>query len=242
MTITIDKLFYELLQVSVGQLDCLTRGPSPEEWHELYDIAHRQQVVGLCYVGLQRLFEFGLRAPQDLSIDWMADAEETDNREQALASMLPFTIFHPLRNFLFKRWQKKLGGSLYNYNGRQKVPTFPAAVVLLLMQSYELFNSGKLTMGQLMELFDVMNKPDYKLTQFRDGTTVQQVLHQLGIWNFSCAVMWVLGETVRLKEDIMPCSPLPTLGQMVLQDVMSVGTKVPIVERIKRWLLRFVRF
>ena len=71
-----EELFYELLQVSVGQLDCLSRGPSPEEWLELYKTAQRQAVSGVCYKGVEHLFEFGLRAPQDVSIDWMAETED----------------------------------------------------------------------------------------------------------------------------------------------------------------------
>ncbi len=73
---TKEELFYELMQVSVGQLDCLSRGPSPEEWLWLYTTAQQQQVTGVCYKGVEKLFEFGLRAPQDVSIDWMAEAEE----------------------------------------------------------------------------------------------------------------------------------------------------------------------
>ena len=71
-----EKLFFELMQVAVGQLDCLSRGPSPEEWAELYQMAKRQAVTGICYSGVEKLFEFGLRAPQDVSIDWMSKAEE----------------------------------------------------------------------------------------------------------------------------------------------------------------------
>jgi len=71
-----ENLFYELIQVSTGQLDCLSRGPSSEEWQELYTTAQRQHVTGVCYKGVEKLFEFGLRAPQDISIDWMAEAED----------------------------------------------------------------------------------------------------------------------------------------------------------------------
>ncbi len=70
------ELFFELLQVSVGQLDCLSRGPSPEEWQEIADEARRQGVLGVCYRGVERLFDYGLRATQDLALDWMAEAEE----------------------------------------------------------------------------------------------------------------------------------------------------------------------
>ena len=77
------ELFFELLRVSIGQLDCLSRGPSAQEWNEIYQTARRHGLVGVCYKGVEHLFDFGLRAPQDLSIDWMADAE-TIREEQEL--------------------------------------------------------------------------------------------------------------------------------------------------------------
>lgn len=75
-----EQLFYELIQVSIKQLDCLSRGPEPEEWQELHEIAHQQKMTGICYRGVQALFEFGLRVPQDLVIDWMAQAEAIEER------------------------------------------------------------------------------------------------------------------------------------------------------------------
>ncbi len=75
-----EQLFYELIQVSLKQLDCLSRGPEPEEWEELYETARQQKMTGICYRGVQALFEFGLRVPQDLIIDWMAQAETIEER------------------------------------------------------------------------------------------------------------------------------------------------------------------
>ena len=37
-------------------------------------------MTGICYRGVQALFEFGLRVPQDLIIDWMAQAETIEER------------------------------------------------------------------------------------------------------------------------------------------------------------------
>ena len=92
---TMENLFYELMQVAVGQLDCLSRGPSPEEWHALYQTARQQSVTGVCYKGVERLFEFGLRGPQDVSIDWMSEAEDireanetTDKRSTTILAKL----------------------------------------------------------------------------------------------------------------------------------------------------------
>ena len=80
-----EKLFYELIRVSIGQLDCLSRGPEPEEWQELSEIAHEQQMVGVCYRGVQALFEYGLRVPQDLVIDWMSEAEQIEERNDLMS-------------------------------------------------------------------------------------------------------------------------------------------------------------
>jgi len=238
----IDKLFFELLQVSVGQLDCLTRGPSPEEWDMLYEMSRRQNVVGLCYQGLQRLFEFGLRAPQDISIDWMAAAEEAESSVKTMESMMMLTISNPVRNFVFHWWKKQLGGSFYMYVGQKKEPTDSASVVILLMQYYELFNSGKLTMNQLMDLYEILNKSDFKLIPFRDESTVKKALRKMGIWTFSCAVMWVLGEAIAMKPERMVCPPNAATGRFVLQDIMTIGTKIDFSDRMKRKLWRFVRF
>lgn len=70
------KLFFELMQVSVGQLDCVSRFPEPNEWQKFYELAKKQAVTGICYHGVTKLFDYGLVAPQELSLDWMAEAEE----------------------------------------------------------------------------------------------------------------------------------------------------------------------
>ena len=82
------KLFFELMQIAVGQLDCLSRGPSPEEWQELYALTQREAVSAICYSSVVALFEFGLRAPQDLALDWMAEAEELKERNRGTAKRL----------------------------------------------------------------------------------------------------------------------------------------------------------
>ena len=70
------KLFFELMQVSLGQLDCVSRFPEPNEWQKFYELAKKQAVIGICYHGVTKLFDYGLVAPRELSLDWMAEAEE----------------------------------------------------------------------------------------------------------------------------------------------------------------------
>ena len=78
------KLLFELLQVATGQLDCLSKGPSPEEWNDIYQTARQHGLAGVSYIGVEHLFEYGLRVPQDLSLDWMADAEMIRERQELI--------------------------------------------------------------------------------------------------------------------------------------------------------------
>ena len=84
----IRKLFFELMQVSVGQLDCVSRFPEPDEWKKLFELAKRQAVVGICYHGVTKLFDYGLVAPQELSLDWMAEAEDIKEQNRGRSRRL----------------------------------------------------------------------------------------------------------------------------------------------------------
>ena len=53
--ININELFFELIRVAIGTQDSLSRIPSNREWKELYDMAQKQSLVGVCFAGLQKL-------------------------------------------------------------------------------------------------------------------------------------------------------------------------------------------
>lgn len=48
-------LFCELIRVAIGVQDCLSRVPTEREWGKLYDMAKKQSLVGVCFVGVQKL-------------------------------------------------------------------------------------------------------------------------------------------------------------------------------------------
>lgn len=54
-----NNLFYELIQVSLGNFDTLSRTPLKEEWDELYSLAKKQAIVGICYAGVLKLKQMG---------------------------------------------------------------------------------------------------------------------------------------------------------------------------------------
>ena len=53
--IMIEKIFFELLQVAIGNRDELSRILSAREWNELYEIAKKQSLMGVCFAGVRRL-------------------------------------------------------------------------------------------------------------------------------------------------------------------------------------------
>ncbi len=230
------KLFFELIQVSIGQLDCLDRGPSPEEWHLLYDLSKRHGLETICYDGVVRLFDFGLRAPQDLSIDWMAETET--GAEQAVVAEP--VISNALRRMLFVRWMSRNSSSLYLRGTQPQQFTPAAAIVALLLQAFEDFHKGTLTLRMVVDCCQQLRLLDGKEVVFRDGSTIKQMLQTFGIWRFARAMMWLTGEVTRLDERLMVCKPDASGGRFLLEQVMA--DKLPLLTRVKNRLLNLLKF
>lgn len=68
-------LFVELLQVSLGARDCLSRVPSSKEWEKLFDESERQTVSGIAFEGVKKL-PGTQRPPQMLLFEWIGLSEQ----------------------------------------------------------------------------------------------------------------------------------------------------------------------
>src|SRR3712207_6582362 len=51
----IERLFFELLHVAIGNQNSLSKLPSEKEWKALYDMAQKQSLLAVCYMGLKNL-------------------------------------------------------------------------------------------------------------------------------------------------------------------------------------------
>lgn len=209
----IDSLFFELLQVSIGHLECLSRGPEPDEWVELHEISKQQHVEGISYQGVMKLFEYGLRAPQDVSLDWMAEAEtiRETNEMAEKPSALAQCYGEELRDL--------------RQNAENEVHTISH---LNIQHVYQQYLHHKLDMRLLLDYYMVLRKQKGKYETLKGGGFLDSV----GIRRFARGVMWMLQETMKLDREYMPFEPLEIEGRFLLSDVMQEASKLERVTHV----------
>lgn len=83
MTI-INKLFFELIRVAIGTQACLSHTPSADEWGELYAMAKKQSLVGICFAGVQKLQKQEQCPHEMLYLQWMGMAAKIQQRNEVV--------------------------------------------------------------------------------------------------------------------------------------------------------------
>lgn len=85
-SMTIDQLFFELIQVAIGNKVCLSHSPTAAEWKALYDMAKKQSLVGICFAGVQRLNSLNpsmlSQLPEANYLRWMAIAAKIQQKNE----------------------------------------------------------------------------------------------------------------------------------------------------------------
>ena len=81
---TLEQTFFELLQVAIGRIVCLSHSPSAEEWKGLYKMAKKQSLVGVCFAGVQRLQQQRQEHPEMLYLTWMGMAAKIQQRNEVV--------------------------------------------------------------------------------------------------------------------------------------------------------------
>lgn len=78
----VNIFFFDIIRAAIGTQASLSRFPSETEWKELFDMAVKQSLVGICFAGLHRLgadsddgfAKIGMS--EDLYFDWMGMAAQ----------------------------------------------------------------------------------------------------------------------------------------------------------------------
>ena len=79
-----DNIFFELIRVAIGNAVCLSHTPTATEWNELYAMAKKQSLVGICFAGVQRLQGQQQCPPEQLYLQWMGMAAKIQQRNETL--------------------------------------------------------------------------------------------------------------------------------------------------------------
>lgn len=74
-------LFFELLQVAIGRRTHLSRTPSSEEWEQLFLMAERQTVLGVCFKTVKEMAD---SVPQPVYMKWLAMAAKIQQRNEEM--------------------------------------------------------------------------------------------------------------------------------------------------------------
>lgn len=74
------KIFFELIQVALGLQRCLSHTPTVDEWYELYEMAQKQSLVGICFAGVQKLQMQRHGLPKILYQTWLGMAANIQQR------------------------------------------------------------------------------------------------------------------------------------------------------------------
>lgn len=64
------NLFFELLQLSFGNRETLSRVPTSKEWYAIYEESERQSIIGIMLKGLESLPQ-DQKPPKDLLLHWI---------------------------------------------------------------------------------------------------------------------------------------------------------------------------
>lgn len=81
---SLSSIFYQLIQVALGQRSCLSHSPNADEWGELYAMAKKQSLVGVCFAGVQRLQQQRQEPPEMTYLTWMGMAAKIQQRNEVL--------------------------------------------------------------------------------------------------------------------------------------------------------------
>lgn len=78
------ELFSELIRIAIGRAVCLSHTPTVDEWGELYAMAKKQSLVGICFAGMQKLQMQRQNPPEFLYLQWMGVAAKIQQRNEVV--------------------------------------------------------------------------------------------------------------------------------------------------------------
>lgn len=109
-----EKLFFEFIQVAMGNRMSLSCGIKDADWQRLFEFCKKQALIGVGFTALEHLHTMGVECPLDIGMKWMAMAlhieRQNDKRNQQCAELTRRYKHDGLSTCILKGQ-----GNLFNY-------------------------------------------------------------------------------------------------------------------------------
>ena len=79
-----EKVYFEFLQVAVGNRKSLSVSVTDADWHRLFEFCKRQALIGVGFSAVEKLHAMGVVCPAALRMQWMALALQIERRNNLL--------------------------------------------------------------------------------------------------------------------------------------------------------------
>ena len=79
-----EKLFFEFLQIAVGNRKSLSVSVADTDWHRLFEFFKKQALIGVGFTAVEKLHTIGVVCPAKLRMQWMALALQIERRNALL--------------------------------------------------------------------------------------------------------------------------------------------------------------
>ena len=78
------RLFFEFLQVAVGNRKSLSGCVTDADWYRLFEFCKKQALIGVGFTAVEKLHAMGVACPASLRMQWMALALQIEKRNDLL--------------------------------------------------------------------------------------------------------------------------------------------------------------
>ena len=75
------SLFFEFLQVAVGNRKSLSVGISDADWHRLFEFCKKQALIGVGFKAVEKLNAMDVECPAAIRMKWMELASQVETRK-----------------------------------------------------------------------------------------------------------------------------------------------------------------
>ena len=79
-----EKVYFEFLQVAVGNRKSLSVSVTDADWHRLFEFCNKQALIGVGFTAVEKLHAMGVVCPATLRMKWMALALQIEKRNALL--------------------------------------------------------------------------------------------------------------------------------------------------------------